>query len=98
MPYPYNVIKGLSIQARLRIVDRGLTLQEYVHYFSGWTTWHGDTCGCPDDRCRGFHHDEDETWCGCLTACLDDVVRHRAADDHRDVDGEDGHHVAGRLP
>ena len=33
--------------------------------------WHGDACGCPDDRCIGFHHDEDGE-CQCLPALLDE--------------------------
>lgn len=31
--------------------------------------WHGDICGCPDDRCIGYHHDEHEQ-CGCLEVLL----------------------------
>ena len=33
--------------------------------------WHGDKCGCPDDRCIGYHHDENDD-CGCLPALLAD--------------------------
>ena len=31
--------------------------------------WGGDLCGCPDDCCIGYHHDEDDD-CGCLPAVL----------------------------
>ena len=35
--------------------------------------WCGDTCGCPDDRCIGFHHDSPAD-CGCLPVLLDDYL------------------------
>ena len=28
--------------------------------------WRGDVCGCSDDRCVGYHHDEHDE-CYCLT-------------------------------
>lgn len=39
------------------------------HFGITATTWRGDACGCPDDRCIGFHH---ATWedCRCLPALL----------------------------
>lgn len=36
--------------------------------------WGGDACGCPDDRCIGFHHDEQDD-CGCLSALLAEPSR-----------------------
>ncbi len=33
--------------------------------------WHGDACGCFDDRCIGFHHDGPDD-CQCLPALLAD--------------------------
>ena len=37
--------------------------------------WHGDRCGCPDDRCRdGYHHDGGDDECGCLPAVLDEML------------------------
>ena len=35
--------------------------------------WFGDDCGCPDDRCIGYHHDEGEE-CGCLRTLLADYL------------------------
>lgn len=35
------------------------------------TTWYGDACGCPDDRCIGHHH-ADPHDCNCLTVLLED--------------------------
>ncbi len=46
------------------------TIAGYIrhHYPDG--KWQGDRCGCPDDRCIGYHHfNEDD--CGCLEPCLD---------------------------
>jgi hypothetical protein len=34
--------------------------------------WYGDACGCPDDRCAGYHHDSYDDDCGCLAVLLDD--------------------------
>lgn len=36
--------------------------------------WLGDACGCPDDRCIGFHHSGADD-CGCLPALLGPVPR-----------------------
>jgi hypothetical protein len=44
--------------------------------------WYGDACGCPDDRCIGYHHGGDED-CGCLDTLLADFLGgtgHRFAD------------------
>jgi len=41
------------------------------HFGADARTWRGDACGCPDDRCIGYHHDVDDE-CGCLAALLDD--------------------------
>ncbi|MDQ6524343.1 hypothetical protein RB608_12060 [Nocardioides sp. LHD-245] len=48
----------------------GLTIVGYIRYHSGSDTWRGDRCGCPDDRCIGYHHDEHEE-CGCLDPSID---------------------------
>ena len=39
------------------------------HGYNG--TRMGDACGCPDDRCAGYHHGADEE-CGCLPVLLED--------------------------
>jgi hypothetical protein len=52
------------------LTEAGLTVEEYARhhcYEDGW--WGGDRCGCPDDRCIGFHHfGEDD--CGCFPVML----------------------------
>jgi hypothetical protein len=36
--------------------------------------WHGDVCGCPDDRCaNGFHHAGGDD-CGCLDVLLGEYL------------------------
>ncbi len=39
------------------------------HFGDGAMAWFGDACGCPDDRCIGYHHDEQDE-CQCLPALL----------------------------
>ena len=36
----------------------------------GRPVWLGDACGCPDDRCIGYHHNGPDD-CGCLPALLE---------------------------
>jgi hypothetical protein len=59
----------LSFDAREQLQDAGITQAAWAreHFADG--TWHGDRCGCPDDRCIGHHHDVDED-CGCLPALI----------------------------
>lgn len=59
----------LSPLARSEIRDAGLTIASYTRHWWPDGKWGGDSCGCPDDRCRGFHHDPDED-CGCLPVCI----------------------------
>jgi hypothetical protein len=65
----------LSPVARSTIVDHGITIVEYVRKAGRWDDgdWHGDRCGCTDDRCIGFHHDENED-CGCLPVLLEEAL------------------------
>lgn len=54
-----------------------VTIVGYVRrHFDG--RWGGDACGCPDDRCIGYHHDETDD-CGCLPALLDEWIRDQRA-------------------
>jgi len=50
----------------------GASIAGYVRYWAhdpAAPAWTGDRCGCPDDRCAGFHHDPDRE-CGCLETTL----------------------------
>jgi hypothetical protein len=68
---------ALSRQARDYIrwyaPDAGVTIAGYIRSYYPDGKWGGDTCGCFDDRCIGYHHDASDP-CGCLEACLDDYV------------------------
>ncbi len=69
---------GLSEDAQLEILrtfnsltNAYATVPEYIAYwFPGETIWPGDSCGCTDDRCTGYHHDAGAA-CGCLNQKLD---------------------------
>jgi hypothetical protein len=47
-----------------------VTIAGYTRHRFADGVWHGDACGCLDDRCIGYHHDEGEE-CGCLPAWLE---------------------------
>jgi hypothetical protein len=51
--------------------EAGLSVEQYAAaHFYGDGQWWGDRCGCPDDRCIGFHHlGEDD--CGCFPVVLE---------------------------
>jgi hypothetical protein len=88
------VYRGLDQSAREEIKGtllpsgQSLTIAAYIRHHDGersWgygmnkrLVWTGDSCGCPDDRCIGEHHDSGED-CGCLSALLSDLVRDMAA-------------------
>lgn len=66
----------LSRTARDTIKWSGVSIVGYVRSRSLDGQWHGDRCGCSDDRCIGYHHDADED-CGCLPVLLAEYVRER---------------------
>jgi hypothetical protein len=53
---------------------RAATIAGYTRHYFGDQPWGGDRCGCVDDRCIGFHHDETAE-CQCLPNWLDDYVK-----------------------
>ncbi|MEV4902414.1 hypothetical protein AB0K08_13860 [Citricoccus sp. NPDC055426] len=63
--------RPLGRPARDTLAMYDVTAAEWSRHHFGTDHWSGDWCGCPDDRCRGHHHDPDAR-CGCLTALLDD--------------------------
>ena len=48
----------------------GVTIAGYVRHTFPDGVWGGDECGCTDDRCIGYHHDETDE-CGCLPVCVE---------------------------
>ncbi|MFF5988110.1 hypothetical protein [Prauserella flavalba] len=61
----------LNARAREELHWAGISQAAWArqHFQDGH--WHGDACGCPDDRCVGHHHDENDD-CQCLPALLTD--------------------------
>lgn len=50
--------------------EAGLTEADYArHHYCEDGQWAGDRCGCPDDRCIGFHHFAEDD-CGCFPVLL----------------------------
>lgn len=63
----------ISKQALTEIRWAGLTRAQFVGFASSDGIWYGDRCGCFDDRCAGYHHNEDER-CYCLQPCIDQAL------------------------
>lgn len=63
----------LNHNAREYLKGNGITQAAWARW-NGWRdgVWHGDACGCPDDRCAGYHHDDDAADCGCLRSLAQD--------------------------
>jgi hypothetical protein len=64
------VVSALNASAKAALRDAGVSQAEWAR--ANWSAdgrWHGDACGCPDDRCIGCHHYDDEE-CGCLRTLL----------------------------
>lgn len=50
-----------------------VTVAGYVRYWFDDGVWRGDSCGCPDDRCIGFHHDRPDD-CHCVESTLSEYA------------------------
>ena len=60
----------LNEDAKVALRDAGVSQAAWARAnYSSDGRWSGDACGCPDDRCIGFHHFENEE-CGCLRVLL----------------------------
>ena len=86
-------MSALSPAAIAELDAAGITPAQWIAY-GGWrervsepdgstrwvpaAEWHGDVCGCKDDRCVGYHHDENEE-CGCLPVLIEERERGREA-------------------
>lgn len=56
----------------------GLTKAAYIRRVWPDGEWRGDVCGCTDDRCIGYHHDEDEE-CTCVLVLIEQAVDEQLA-------------------
>jgi hypothetical protein len=65
----------LSDTAKAQLREAGITQADWARTSAGQMPpdlsagWTGDACGCPDDRCIGFHHYESEE-CGCIRTLI----------------------------
>lgn len=62
--------RRLNDEARAALRDAGVSQAAWARRHFDVVSWWGDVCGCPDDRCIGFHHDAQDE-CGCLRALLE---------------------------
>jgi hypothetical protein len=46
----------LNPDARDHLRGAGISQAGWARRFFVDGRWHGDVCGCPDDRCIGYHH------------------------------------------
>ncbi len=60
---------ALNATAKAALKDHGISQAEWARRNFGDARWGGDACGCPDDRCIGYHHDGPDD-CGCLPVLL----------------------------
>lgn len=63
----------LTTEARDALRAAGVSQAAWArHHGYADGRWFGDACGCPDDRCIGYHHDAQDE-CGCLPALLGEL-------------------------
>jgi hypothetical protein len=68
----------LNLYAREILRDAGYTPKRWAETtgaISPEGEWVGDACGCNDDRCIGYHHEEDED-CYCLPSLIELYSNH----------------------
>jgi hypothetical protein len=63
-------MSALNAVARMELRAYGISQAAWARaHGSGDGRWRGDACGCPDDRCIGYHHDATGE-CGCFEVLL----------------------------
>lgn len=70
--------RRLGAPARALLRDHRISPAEWTRIQFGGAEWFGDTCGCNDNRCIGYHHDASDA-CGCLPALLSNYYQDQAA-------------------
>ncbi|WGD37584.1 hypothetical protein [Lysinibacter sp. HNR] len=60
---------NLSLAAQAELANHGLTPKDWAKIHGHGSQWFGDVCGCPDNRCSGYHH-EDWEKCLCITSLI----------------------------
>ncbi len=59
----------LNETAKVTLRNADISQAAWIRAHSRDGEWHGDACGCPDDRCIGYHHERPDD-CGCLPVLL----------------------------
>jgi hypothetical protein len=67
-------VSGLNATAKAVLKSYGVSQAEWSRRNFSDGRWHGDACGCPDDRCISYHHDNPDD-CGCLLTLLEHNLR-----------------------
>lgn len=73
--YGIGVLGDAALE-RLRFA--GFTPEQWAVAQFGSPQWLGDSCGCPDDRCDGYHHGAGDE-CSCLSVLLSEAIAARVA-------------------
>ena len=60
---------ALDAAAKEALAVAGLSQAAYARYWFTDGEWHGDSCGCTDDRCKGYHHGFGDE-CQCRDVCI----------------------------
>jgi hypothetical protein len=64
----------LNEDAKAALRDAGVSQAAWARAnYSTDGSFLGDACGCPDDRCIGYHHFDAED-CGCLPVLLEQYL------------------------
>lgn len=66
--------RRLNDEARTALEAAGITPAAWARRWFDVVSWWGDVCGCPDDRCIGYHHDRQDD-CECLEALLMEAIQ-----------------------
>lgn len=68
-----DALQGLSFDAYCVFAGSNINPRYGARILWGETkSWRGDTCGCTDDRCIGYHHDENQD-CLCVERVLEEL-------------------------
>lgn len=71
-------ISRLNAEAKAALREAGISQATWAREHCGGSKWYGDACGCPDDRCIGFHHG-DLMECLCRRVLIDEYLRNGKA-------------------
>lgn len=63
----------LNRYALTTLAENGVRPVDYITHYCPDGQWEGDACGCVDDRCIGYHHDNERD-CGCIEVLIDQYV------------------------